>query len=403
MNRALCTCLFVFGMLLGRPAAAASIEEYRAEIDLRDPDVTRYSLRLDYTKDSPYEVKEHGFKFVGEEPIRNLRLIDSAKATIGQAHGFVEQRIEFTLPADSEGEPQPIEFSFERDPLVGRRRWTSVDYEVLWLSRFGVNVGSTSIVLLAPPDWSVDGFSCTPLGDHQRCERITGTPIVVAFSASRPSDFAWNIFGALVSALLLLAGFVLGGRQARKRWIAALGVLPVLHEPPEPVLSQSYRAPAPLPVETELEPVLSEEDGKLMTTRLRQSFGVAAAGLIGLGVVVPGHVESSPALWFVAYGLVASIFAAVTANRLEGWRWVPILVAAAALLHPSLVALGLEPDGDLLLFSPLLLFIPIFGAKSRGGSSSSRSSGSDSAFFSCGGGGCGGGGCGGGGCGGCGG
>lgn len=399
--RLLFACVFVVVALLGGPAVAAGIDEVQVEIDLRDPDVARYELTLDYVTEDFFDVKEDGFKFVGRDPIRNLKLIEPPGSSVTRAEGYHEERVEFTLRRGERGDPLPISFSFERDAPSGTRSWRSTEYDFPWASTFGVGVGRATTILLVPRDWSITGFQCMRKRDHQVCERTTPHLEPVVFSVEQRSSLALNVLGVALAMLLLGAGFIFGGRWAEQNWLKARGVLPVHDQPPAPPLSKGYRAPAPLPVQSELQPVLPPEDRAMFERRLRIAFGLGFAGLLTTAFLFPGRVSSPLWIWFGLYGLISAGACTLVASQNFGWQWLPALVAmgfaAFPLFRVARDVFGVSDDGFFVFGITAFALLAAFSSRSGSGRSSGGHLGGGC------GGGCGGGGCGGGGCGGCGG
>lgn len=159
----------IFGLLvallLASPASAATVSNYRVEIDLRGGGyVASYAIRLDYEPDVG-EAKTDGYKFLGEHELRNLRLIDSPGATVSKEHGFEESRVSFSLARDAAGKPQPIEFAFDQKLPDARYRWDGLEYSMPWLNKFRIPVRAMEVIVLVPPDWKLDGYDCVAEGD----------------------------------------------------------------------------------------------------------------------------------------------------------------------------------------------------------------------------------------------
>ena len=327
--------LALLALMVSMSARAAAIDEYSATVDLRKPGVERFTLSLKYW--GSHDPVQEGFKFLGEGDISKLHLVDSPGARIREVPGYASARVEYTLAKDSANNPLPITFTFERRRWE-RHHWDGRRLDYPWITRFGIPVDDTRIALLVPTSWSPRNYDCEIEQHHKRCHPMSGWPDPTSnIRIHTANTLALNVLAATFACACFVGGFFGIRRLARRWWTRERGVVPVV-EHPAPDLLGGYRAPAPLPVDTELEPVLLEEDGSLCDAGVRAAVGVSAVGLIAF--VLTGDGISTVPMWLVllVYPLVLLPPAGYAALREERKPWLPLFLSIG--LAIAIVVIG---------------------------------------------------------------
>ena len=140
--------------------AACTIDSYDVMLELRADGEVRATLAITYEAyDDP---KSDGFKFVGADPVKDVRVTDSKGRTLKhRVEGHNESLIQwwFHEPLRNAQETVRIEFT-----IVGAVSGTATrcSLDASWVGRFRVPVRKSSYRVILPAGYSSTGFHGTP-------------------------------------------------------------------------------------------------------------------------------------------------------------------------------------------------------------------------------------------------